>query len=134
MTVTDELPPTCIASFTELRQYLGAYTAGMRDPAARAGVYFLCLGNEVVYVGQATKVGARVGAHFDKEFDRVYYISCRESELTDYEGAFIYHLKPKLNRTTCGRARGKYFEKEFTRIGELIAFAGPQPVELAPEA
>jgi hypothetical protein len=63
-----------------------------------AGVYFLCLGDEVVYVGQSINIFARIGSHrADKVFDRAYWIPVPQSNLNAVEGTFIDLLKPRLN-------------------------------------
>jgi hypothetical protein len=61
------------------------------------GVYFLCKGDEVVYVGQSVAPAGRIATHAQnpyKDFDRVYLLPVPESELNDVEGAFIRHLEP----------------------------------------
>lgn len=70
--------------------------------SAWAGVYFLVLGDVVVYVGKSTNVGARLREHRRdkvKTFDRVAYIQCDASELDHLEKAYITKLKPKHNLT-----------------------------------
>lgn len=61
------------------------------------GVYFLCLGDEVVYVGQSIRPLARTTQHDDKTFDRIYLLPVPVSDLNRVEGAFIRVLRPKLN-------------------------------------
>jgi hypothetical protein len=64
----------------------------------RAGVYFLCLQDRVVYVGQSVCPTARVGQHqADKVFDRVFIYPCLPEHLSLLEGAFIRALRPELN-------------------------------------
>jgi hypothetical protein len=68
-----------------------------------SGVYFLCKGEDVVYVGQAQEIMARVGAHVSfKEFDRVYYTPVPKSDLSDVETAFIHALRPRYNFSKTG--------------------------------
>jgi hypothetical protein len=68
-----------------------------------SGVYFLCLGNEVVYVGQAFNVASRISAHHPtKNFDRVYALSIPKPDLDFVEAAFIRLLRPKLNTMGIG--------------------------------
>ena len=38
-------------------------------------VYFLCSGDEVVYVGQSANLTGRLEGHRDKSFDQTYYIA-----------------------------------------------------------
>lgn len=73
-----------------------------------SGIYFLCDGMEVVYVGQSVAVFNRVSSHmyltegkYDyKKFDhaRVYYVPCPKDELTETERYWIRTLRPKYNR------------------------------------
>lgn len=63
-----------------------------------SGVYFLCWGTEVVYVGQSTNPSTRIASHVSeakKIFDRVYLLPVPEHDLNNVEGAFIDALKPK---------------------------------------
>ena len=60
------------------------------------GVYFLCLGADVIYVGQSTAPATRIGQHAEARlFDRAYILPVPVSELDDVEGTFIQLLKPK---------------------------------------
>lgn len=62
-----------------------------------SGVYFLLNGNEIVYVGQAVNVYARIGQHVDKRFDRYAFIPCAINALDKLESLYIHCLRPKLN-------------------------------------
>jgi hypothetical protein len=73
------------------------------------GVYFLCLGDEVVYVGQSINVPDRVMSHLresrrpaGKTFDplRIFYLPVPESELLRVESELIGRLRPKYNGET----------------------------------
>jgi hypothetical protein len=73
------------------------------------GVYFLCQGDEVVYVGQSVNVPDRVMSHLresrrpaGKTFDplRVFYLPVPESELLRVESEFIGRLQPRYNVET----------------------------------
>lgn len=86
--VTDD-PPNSISNVPYLQQ-LPKY-------GYQPGVYFLCKGAEVVYVGQSVTPSSRVGAHTNdrqKDFDRVYLLPVPKSELDNVEAAFIHHLRP----------------------------------------
>jgi hypothetical protein len=63
------------------------------------GVYFLCLGDKVVYVGQSLNPPSRASAHLASRigFDRVYVLPVPREALDLVEGALIRSLKPKLN-------------------------------------
>jgi len=74
-----------------------------------SGVYFLCDGDEVVYVGQSNCVVFRVATHVKeavKVFDRVFFLPAPLSSLNDIETEYIRTLKPKYNRQSWGSANG----------------------------
>jgi len=60
-------------------------------------VYFLCLGNEVVYVGQTKSGLYRLFSHRNKEYNCVKILPCAESQLDDLEKFYIRKYKPKYN-------------------------------------
>ena len=62
-----------------------------------SGVYFLVLGDEVVYVGQSTNVHARIPNHADKEFDKYAFVPCDVDLLNKLESLYIHVLRPKIN-------------------------------------
>jgi hypothetical protein len=81
------------------------------DPAQLRcpGIYFICDGDEVVYVGQSVSVPARVMSHIHesrrptgKTFDpsRIFYLRVPEGELLRVESEFIGRLRPKYNGET----------------------------------
>ncbi|MCE5247911.1 hypothetical protein LLG88_13440 [bacterium] len=84
-------PPVAIAALLNLIEVPAVYLP--------PGVYFLCSGQEVVYVGQSVSVVSRVVTHRagGKRFDRAYFIPIPESELDTVEAFFIKHLNPALN-------------------------------------
>lgn len=65
-----------------------------------ACVYFLVGGQEVVYVGQSTKLPVRLQQHREagKSWERVLYMPLPEAELAAVESAWIRALKPPLNK------------------------------------
>ncbi len=74
------------------------YPLGYLSPC----VYFLCLDDEVVYVGRTVSLGKRIATHNEdksKLFDRVFYLPTAENDLESEESKFISSLKPKFNRT-----------------------------------
>ena len=100
--------PESIAPLTGLRHI---------DPAhfLCPGVYFLCLGDEVVYVGQSVNVPARIMSHIyesrrpaGKTFDhaRIFYLPVPESELLRLESEFIHRLRPRYNGNATQAAKG----------------------------
>lgn len=86
------MPPTALhglQNLTELTHFL-------QPP----GVYFLCLADEVVYVGQSIKPVTRVETHRadkNKQFDRVYFIPVPEFLLNAVEREFIAYFRPRFN-------------------------------------
>lgn len=64
------------------------------------GVYFLCRGHRVLYVGQSTNVASRIGAHAGAglAFERAYVLPAPRECLDALEGAFIRALRPPHNR------------------------------------
>lgn len=66
-------------------------------------VYFLCDGDEIVYVGQTSILTNRIKTHKpDKEFTDVYYITVQSTkEALRVEAYYIRRFKPKYNKTHC---------------------------------
>lgn len=82
-------PPLPLSAIPNLKQ-IPAY-------GYAPGVYFLCRGDEVVYVGQSMNIYARLANHQrSKEFDSVYMLHVPASQLNDVEAAFIHALRPRL--------------------------------------
>ena len=64
-------------------------------------VYFLCKGDQVVYVGQSSNIGARIAQHKTqkvKDFDNVWFLKLPSSEVDLVEKAFIASLRPRDNK------------------------------------
>jgi hypothetical protein len=64
--------------------------------------YFLCDGDEVVYVGQSSCISARLGTHIMEgvkkfDHDRVFFLPCPIESLNLIEQHYIETLKPKYN-------------------------------------
>lgn len=77
------------------------------------GIYFVCDGDEVIYVGQSVNPGARLATH-DKGFAeyeclRVFLLPWPRYDLNRLEGAIIRRLRPRLN--------GKYTTGTITAPG-----------------
>ena len=69
-------------------------------PPRVCGVYFLLLGQEVVYIGQSRDIVARVHRHLDehiKDFDRVLYLPCPPDLLDYFESRLIRVMRPRYN-------------------------------------
>jgi hypothetical protein len=63
-----------------------------------SGIYFLCLENQVVYVGQSKQASSRISQHMNsKEFDRILFLRWPAFDLDRAEGAIIRLLRPRLN-------------------------------------
>jgi hypothetical protein len=90
-------------SLSMMKEHLLHWPLSSDMPAIVSGVYFLCDGNEVVYVGQAKCVAVRVPQHVNrKTFDRVYFMRVPEWDLDLVETKFIVALSPKYNRSKVG--------------------------------
>lgn len=121
-----ELPPVSLLNVSPLMPV-------SRD-VLPPGVYFLCKGDEVVYVGQSVVPHSRIHQHAggfsegaQKDFDRAYMIPVPRERLSQVEGAFIRALRPKYNADRNGRycapagnaesdkaAIGRYLDGEMT--------------------
>jgi hypothetical protein len=88
------VPPPALRSMDGLCQ--------LAITAACPGVYFLCHGADVVYVGQSERVLDRICSHIredNKEFnrDRVFFLPCPKTQLLEIEAHYIKLLKPRYN-------------------------------------
>ncbi len=66
----------------------------------RSGIYFLCHGNEIQYIGQAICVHSRVKDHArnpEKHFDQVLFLPWPRDDLDRIEGALIRWIQPPAN-------------------------------------
>jgi hypothetical protein len=67
-----------------------------------SGIYFLCKGGKIKYIGQAKCITDRVLNHIreaKKDFEEIFYIQAPINKLTELEGALIKHFRPKYNKT-----------------------------------
>jgi hypothetical protein len=85
--------------------------------ASFSGIYFLCHGDDVVYVGQSTCIFQRIGQHVaeeKKQFDhhRVFVLPCPVASLDLVEQHFIETIRPKYN----GGLTKPGLQKEINRI------------------
>lgn len=74
----------------------------------RSGVYFLLLGNEVVYVGQSSNLISRLAEHvvsadWGRPFDRYAILPCSEGLRMPLERHYIAELQPRYNVNGFGR-------------------------------
>jgi hypothetical protein len=66
------------------------------------GVYFVCDGDEVFYVGQSVHIGQRLKNHLywilrDCKSPVVFYIPCQPQDLDHVERMWIKRLQPRNN-------------------------------------
>lgn len=95
----------------------------MGDFMVGSGIYFLCYKQEVVYVGQSVNITARIMAHTDKMFDRVFFLPWPKDDLDRVEGAFIRTIRAPLNMTQRGipaAPASKQDDAEVIRILKLF--------------
>ena len=63
-----------------------------------SGIYFLCQGATVVYVGRAKNIARRIAKHIgSKDFDTVMVMRVPEEQLASVEMHWIRRLRPQLN-------------------------------------
>ena len=97
---------------------IGAYEVHAKNGC---GVYFLCDGDRVVYVGQSKNMVQRLGSHANKDFNRALFMPVDERDLDRVESLFIALLRPGLNGlnkdgTMCAPIR----------VSEVVALAPDQ--------
>jgi len=67
-----------------------------------SGIYALCRGDEVIYIGQSVNVYSRVREHYNhrqqKYWDRVFVLWCSPVDLNRTETQMIHHFRPEHNR------------------------------------
>ena len=76
-------------------EQLPVYPVGMQP-----GIYFLCLDDKIMYIGQSTNVNSRIAAHIGegkKSFNSAYFIPYPKSLLDALECILIDKYKPELN-------------------------------------
>jgi hypothetical protein len=118
-----DAPPMCISSLPGLQQ--------IRSVDYCPGVYFLCRGRDVVYVGQSKAPAGRIATHRssgEKAFDRVYLLPVPESELNDVEHAFIHLLRPPLQGGIRSGRDTPTAPRSSRTVEETLASIGFSPV------
>lgn len=96
--VVDETPKDIPYELKGIMPYLLPLQIRSLEHAEFSGVYFLCNGNKIVYVGQSKRVCNRVGAHMgNKVFDYAFCLRVPETDLNYVESELIKALKPKYN-------------------------------------
>lgn len=86
--------PECLAQLEGLRE--------LSPDCYGSGIYFLCRGQELRYIGQSVNVAARIEAQArQRSFDRVFFLSAPASELDAIESRLIHALCPPENGRDC---------------------------------
>ena len=71
----------------------------VRFPYSGPAVYFLFVGDDLVYIGKSLNLLHRVASHFgQKEFDHFSFITCTAGEIDELERRAIVKFRPPLNR------------------------------------
>jgi hypothetical protein len=89
----EEIPPL-LYNIEEL------YKLPLENIYTSSGVYFLCKGTKIVYIGQSKNISNRIITHLfeeKKEFIQVFFIRIPVSQLDDVEKSLIRYLKPIYN-------------------------------------
>jgi hypothetical protein len=62
-------------------------------------IYFLCLDDRIVYIGQTINLQGRLTAHvLEKNFDRIFFFECAAEDLNTVEATLIEYYDPEYNR------------------------------------
>jgi len=94
------------------------------------GVYFLCFEDDIVYVGQSTKVASRLACHQEnKVFDRVFVLPVLKDSLLEVEATFIELLRPKYNHNK----EGKLIRPRRNMAGNILLHEGGETREVSME-
>lgn len=94
---------------------------------AISGVYFLCEGDKVNYVGQSKDIKQRIRTHQrekSKSFDSVFAVKLPQEQLVKIEGMFIQLLCPKYNMN------GGYSLRAINRTMEQLVNKGFAPEQV----
>lgn len=86
----------------ELHRIKDLYKLPMESINTPSGIYFLCKGKKIVYIGQSTNIAGRICTHINdglKDFDNVYFITCPISKLLQLESCLVRYFKPPLNES-----------------------------------
>lgn len=78
---------------------LGPLEGHLRAESLEPGIYFLCKGGFLMYVGQAERPEQRIAQHrvAGMPFDAVYGLACPRERRRKVEGWLIWRLTPPLN-------------------------------------
>jgi len=123
-------PPIAIKSIS---RYLLPVPITTLDHVLFPGVYFLCQGETVVYVGQSQNVAVRIGTHMGegrKDFTAAFCMRVPLEDLDYVETQFILALKPKHNHNRNGRIvtpRSGWRMRDQKQIARNAQFSLPVP-------
>ena len=74
---------------------------GLPQKESIAGIYFMCCGKNVVYVGQSKNIRKRMHGHIYRQvYDRIYYLDFSgipQSKIIQLENIFIGYIRPFYN-------------------------------------
>lgn len=128
LTVTIPAPPATLHEVPKSICHL-KYLQQIPNIEYQPGVYFLCLGAEVVYVGQSVSPASRLATHRrdnSKMFDRAYLIPIPETDLNDVEAMFIKALNPsQQGGIRSGRSTPvtpNHDSHRFDELGDALGF------------
>jgi hypothetical protein len=114
VSVTENKPPEYRDVPTAIRlmwSHLGCYKLETHAPC----VYFLCAGDEVIYVGQSITLAGRISTHMCeavKNFDRVFFLPVDPVDLDDVERALIKALRPVENKQQIAKTGVQEHERQ----------------------
>lgn len=122
----DPTPPECLLPF-------GKNLKTFR-PQCADRVYFLCEGDEVVYVGRTTNLARRVLSHqLDKTFSRVFFIEVCSADAAEVEQELITNWRPRYNKLQ-GDPRWQWiYTRELTKTPGYYARPRRPPTKRGPE-
>ncbi len=92
----------------ELSRIVNLFQLPIENISTPSGIYFLCKGKTIQYIGQSYNIAGRVITHKNeglKDFDKIYFITCAISKLTELESSLIRYYNPPLNRTIGDRCK-----------------------------
>jgi hypothetical protein len=101
--------------------------------SVQCGIYFLIKDGELKYVGQSVNIGARIGAHGWRGFDRWHFIVCPRDQLDAIERAYLDRFLPPWNDDGRTARLREEIKRANTPLGPLapLPFEGVGPAHLA---
>ena len=83
-----------------LRDYNEVVIPTLLPPKKYSGIYFLCIGNRLAYIGRSVSVITRIATHIGEhriEFDCMYVVPHPTQGLKEIEEAMIKYYHPPQN-------------------------------------